>query len=200
MECRAHAFGFGDVVAQIQHDLWLKEYVTTQHSFPFVGYPNSIDILFTHLAWTIERALSTTVRFSCSAAPFCSGAYGMVSRCVIPCSSITFCTASQLNSLPPSDSRTFVTLPAVFTSFTNLRRQSATSLFVVMKNTMKFRIIIFEADVRAGTTHRTFCYWTTQICVNLFSNYAWSTCPNSEALPMCFSQSTTVTKLCLLPH
>jgi hypothetical protein len=46
------------------------------------------------LAWSIEQGLSTIVRFCYSAASFCSVVYGMVSRCVIPYSSNTFCTAS----------------------------------------------------------------------------------------------------------
>jgi len=44
------------------------------------------------------------------------------------------------------------------------------------------------------------CHWITHICINLFSNYAWSACPSSEALPMCFSQSTTVTKFFVCFH
>ena len=52
----------------------------------------------------------------------------MVSRCVIPYSSDTFCTASQLNSLPQSDYRNFVTCPAVFTSVRNFCRQTFTTL------------------------------------------------------------------------
>jgi len=44
----AQAFGFGDV-AQIAHSFWLKEDIMTQHNLPFVTYPNSIAILFTHI-------------------------------------------------------------------------------------------------------------------------------------------------------
>jgi len=50
MERGAHAFGFGHVVAQIAHNFWLKEDITTQHNLPFVRHPNSIAILFTHIS------------------------------------------------------------------------------------------------------------------------------------------------------
>jgi len=227
MECTAHAFGFGHVVAQIAH-FCLKEDITTQHNLPFVRYPNSTAILFTHISnqstqptllvplvpflfgnvhitfcpqntqvtkscirsspqfqrrltfhWCRSSMVeyvycsitgfspqffrqSTWVKHRTSTFHNCGDFLAllyhsvreyMASQCVMPCSSNTFCTASQLNSLPPSDSRPFVTCPAVFTSFRNFHRQSATSLFVVMKNTTKFRIIIFEADVIVGTTY-----------------------------------------------
>jgi len=50
MECRAHAFGFGDVLARIEHNFWLKEDIMTQHNLPFIRYPNSIAILFTPIS------------------------------------------------------------------------------------------------------------------------------------------------------
>jgi hypothetical protein len=49
------------------------------------------------------------------------------------------------------------------------------------ENTTIFRVIIFEADVIAGTTHSCFCHWTKHICFNLF-NYTCSRCPSSETL------------------
>ena len=144
------------------------------------------------LAWSKERVLSTIVQFSCTAAPFCSEVYDMASRCVIPCSSSSFCTASQLNSLPPSESRTFVTCPAFFTSFRNFRRQSTTSLFVVMKNTWRYFL--------SSSLNRSLCHGTMHICVNVFFIYAQSNCPSSEDLPMCISQSTAATKFFVCLH
>jgi len=53
MECGAPAFVFGNVVAQIAHNSWLKYDITTQHNLPFVRYPNSIAILFTRI-WDLS--------------------------------------------------------------------------------------------------------------------------------------------------
>ena len=57
-----------------------------------------------------------------------------------------------------------------------------------------FRVIMFEAHVRASTAHWCPYHWPIQNSVCLFSKYARSTCPNPQALPMFFSQSTAVTK------
>ena len=64
--------------------------------------------------------------------------------------------------------------------------------------------------IKQDKKHHIFCRWFilqsavfilhNRICINLFSNYAWSACPSSEALPMCFSQSATVIKFFVCLH
>jgi len=65
-------------------------------------------------------------RYNCTNFLLCSRVHGTATRCVIPYSSYTYFTVSQLNFLPPSDSGTFVPCPTGFTSFRNCCRQSAT--------------------------------------------------------------------------
>ena len=45
-----HAFGLGAVVARIAHNFRLGD-ITTQHNLPFVRYPDSIAVLFTHITY-----------------------------------------------------------------------------------------------------------------------------------------------------
>ena len=42
------AFGLGDVVARIAHNVGLEN-ITTQRNLPFVRHPNSIAVLFTYI-------------------------------------------------------------------------------------------------------------------------------------------------------
>src|SRR5215472_15758514 len=62
----------------------------------------------------IDLTHSISVRLYLSATPFCSGLYGIVVSCQIPCLSKYFRISSLMYSPPPSERRIFIGLPICF--------------------------------------------------------------------------------------
>src|SRR5262249_40901198 len=90
----------------------------------------------------IDLTHSIRVRLYLSATPFCSGLYGTVVSCRMPCLSKYFRMSSLMYSPPPSERRIFIGLPICFSTYVrNSTNFSNASLLLCRKYNFAYRLV-----------------------------------------------------------